>query len=123
MNAMNDFGTILRDQRRACGLSQRRLAAKAGVDFSYISKLENGRLPAPAAETVARLAAVLACPVEELLAAAKKMPADLNDSVGQPAALRFLQEASRLRLSKDEWERLLGTLHGLRPDRGDEGRR
>jgi hypothetical protein len=46
------------------------------------------------------------------------MPADLNDSVGQPAALRFLQEASRLRLSQEEWERMLGNLHGLRG--GDE---
>ena len=70
-----------------------------------------------------RLADVLACPVEELLSAAKKMPADLNDSVGQPAALRFLQEASRLRLSKEEWEQLLGKLHGLRSDQGEEDRK
>jgi transcriptional regulator with XRE-family HTH domain len=120
---MSDFGTVLREKRRATGISQRQLAEKVGVDFSYISKLENGRLPAPAAETVARLAEVLACPVEELLSAAKKMPADLNDSVGQPAALRFLQEASRLRLSKEEWEQLLGKLHGLRSDQGEEGRK
>jgi transcriptional regulator with XRE-family HTH domain len=117
---MSDFGTVLREKRRASGLSQRQLAEKVGVDFSYISKLENGRLPAPAAETIARLAEVLACPVEELLAAAKKMPAGLNDSVGQPAALRFLQEASRMRLSQEEWEQLLGRLHGLRSDRGEE---
>jgi transcriptional regulator with XRE-family HTH domain len=120
---MSDFGTVLREKRRASGLSQRQLAEKVGVDFSYISKLENGRLPAPAAETVGRLAEALACPVEELLSAAKKMPADLNDSVGQPAALRFLQEASRLRLSKEEWEQLLGKLHGLRSDQDGEGRK
>jgi transcriptional regulator with XRE-family HTH domain len=118
---MSDFGTVLREKRRVSGLSQRQLAEKVGVDFSYISKLENGRLPAPAAETVGRLAEVLDCPVEELLSAAKKMPADLNDSVGQPAALRFLQEASRLRLSKEEWEQLLGKLHGLRSDQSEEG--
>ena len=93
---MNDFGTVLRENRRLSGLSQRQLAEKVGVDFSYISKLENGRQPPPAAETVARLAEVLGCPVEDLLSAAKKMPANLNESVGQPAALRFLQEASRL---------------------------
>jgi transcriptional regulator with XRE-family HTH domain len=119
---MSDFGTVLREKRRVSGFSQRQLAEKVGVDFSYISKLENGRLPAPAAETVARLAEVLTCPVEELLAAAKKMPADLNDSVGQPAALRFLQEASRLRLSQEEWEQMLGNLHDLRGG-DDEGRK
>jgi transcriptional regulator with XRE-family HTH domain len=120
---MNNFGTILREKRRVAGLSQRQLADRAGVDFSYISKLENGRLPSPAAETVARLAEVLGCPVEDLLSAAKKMPANLNESVGQPAALRFLQEASRLRLSQEEWEQLLGKLHGLRSDQGEEGRK
>lgn len=117
---MNDFGTVLRERRRSAGLSQRQLAERAGVDFSYISKLENGRLPAPAAETVGRLAEVLLCPVEDLLSAAKKMPANLDESVGQPAALRFLREASRLRLSPEEWEHLLGELHGLRSDQ-EEG--
>jgi transcriptional regulator with XRE-family HTH domain len=118
---MSDFGTVLREKRQASGLSQRQLAGKIGVDFSYISKLENGRLPPPAAETVTRLAEVLGCPVEELLAAAKKMPPELHDSIGQPAAVRFLQEASRLRLSQTEWEQLLGTLHGLRSDQSEEG--
>lgn len=116
---MNDFGTVLRENQRLSGLSQRQLAEKVGVDFSYISKLENGRQPPPAAETVARLAEVLGCPVEDLLSAAKKMPANLNESVGQPAALRFLQEASRLGLSQEEWEQLLGKLHGLRSDQGE----
>jgi transcriptional regulator with XRE-family HTH domain len=113
---MSDFGTALREKRRAAGLSQRQLADRAEVDFSYISKLENGRLPAPAADTVVRLAEILGCPAEDLLSAAKKMPAGLSESLTDPAAIRFLQEASRLRLSQDEWERLLGKLHGLRSD-------
>jgi transcriptional regulator with XRE-family HTH domain len=117
---MSKFGKILREKRRAAGLSQRQLAAKTGVDFSYISKLENERLPAPAAETVHRLAKVLGCPVEELLAAAHKMPVGVNDALAQPAALRFLQEASRLRLSPGEWEQLLGKLHGLRSEPSEE---
>lgn len=115
LNIMSEFGTTLREKRRAAGLSQRKLAQEAGVDFSYVSKLENGRLPAPAASTVTRFAEAIGCPPEELLAAAKKMPSDLNASVsGDPAALRFLQEASKLGLSTAEWERLTGSLHGLR---------
>ncbi len=43
------------------------------------------------------------------------MPTGLGESlVGEPAAIRFLQEASRLRLSQKEWEQMLGKLHGLR---------
>ena len=44
------------------------------------------------------------------------MPAALSESLSDPAAIRFLQEASRLRLSQEEWEQLLGRLHGLRSD-------
>src|SRR5437762_2335899 len=112
---MNDFAITLREKRRAVQLSQRRLAELAGVDFSYISKLENGRLPAPASDTILRLAKVLNCPAEEFLAAAKKMPEGMEDSLSaQPEALRFLQEASDLKLSPEEWERMTGSLRELR---------
>ena len=39
------FGQYLREQRRRAGMSQRELASRVSVDFSYISKLENDRLP------------------------------------------------------------------------------
>jgi transcriptional regulator with XRE-family HTH domain len=115
VNMTHDFATTLREKRRAAGLSQRRLAELAEVDFSYISKLENGRLPAPAAETISRMAKILNCPAEELLSAAKKMPGGLEDNLSaQPEALRFLQEASELNLSPEEWERMTGKLRELR---------
>lgn len=113
------FGELLREKRRAANLSQRQLGDRAGVDFSYISKLENGRLPAPADDTVVRICTILRCPAEEFFTAARKLPTELGESlVGEPAALRFLQEASRMQLSQKEWEQLLGELHGLRG--GDE---
>ncbi len=116
---MSTFGHILKEKRRAAGLSQRQLAERVGVDFSYISKLENDRLQPPAADTVVRIAECVNCPTEELLAAARKMPAGLNDSlINEPTALRFLQEASRMRLTQEEWQRLLGELHGLREEEG-----
>jgi HTH-type transcriptional regulator, competence development regulator len=119
---MTTFGELLREKRRLSGLSQRQLAEGAGVDFSYISKLENGRLPAPADDTVVRICEILGCPADEFFTAAKKLPTELGESlVGEPAALRFLQEASRLKLSQEEWEKLLGNLQGLRG--GDDERR
>lgn len=119
---MSDFATIFREKRRAAGISQRQLADRAGVDFSYISKLENGRLPPPSAETIVRLSGILGCPSEEMLAPAKKIPTAVEDGItGEPAALRFLDDASKLKLSADEWELLRGTLHGLRSD--DKGGR
>ena len=44
------------------------LSNGAAVDFSYISTLENGRVPAPSAETIVRLSGILSCPPEDLLA-------------------------------------------------------
>ena len=64
-----------------------------------------------------RLAGCLGCPAEDLLAAARKMHAGSSSAVAsEPAAIRFLQEASQMRLTGEEWERLLGQLHGLRSE-------
>lgn len=113
------FGIMLRDKRRATGISQRRLAELVGVDFSYISKLENGRLPAPAADTVVRMADAIGCPREELLSAAQKLPGEVGAALSaNPAAVRFVQEASELRLSEHEWEQMRGSLKSLRESPG-----
>ena len=43
---MESFGEFLREKRRERGMSQRELAQKAGIHYSYLSRLENGeRLP------------------------------------------------------------------------------
>jgi predicted transcriptional regulator len=36
----NQFGDALREKRRVAGVSQRELADRVNVDFSYISKVE-----------------------------------------------------------------------------------
>jgi ribosome-binding protein aMBF1 (putative translation factor) len=41
---MSTIGIIVRGGRLACGLSQRQLAALAGMNQSTISRLENGQL-------------------------------------------------------------------------------
>jgi transcriptional regulator with XRE-family HTH domain len=109
------FGTVLREKRRCAQVSQRKLAELVGVDFSYISKLENDRLPPPAADTIVRIAGSIGCPSELLLAAAQKLPGNVGPALSvHPAAVRFLQEASLLSLSDTEWEQMRGTLKSLR---------
>jgi transcriptional regulator with XRE-family HTH domain len=112
---MPTFGEVLRERRRAVGISQRDLAARIGVDFSYISKLENDRLAPPSSETTRKIAAELRCPIEDLLAAARKLPSGVEQGItSAPAALRFLQRASDLDLTHSEWEQMLSNLDGLR---------
>jgi transcriptional regulator with XRE-family HTH domain len=115
INGMPAFGNMLRRRRRESGISQRELARRVRVDFSYISKLENGRLPAPAAETIVRLSNAIGASPEELLASAKKMTSEVSEKLsGKPAALRFVHEATRMGLSEDEWTELTKSLRDLR---------
>ena len=116
------FGELLRQKRRATGISQRKLAELAGLDFSYISKLENSRLAPPAAETVLKLAELLGCSPEEFVSAAGKLPGQVGQNLtNSPAAVRFLHKANALELTTVEWEKMRGMLLGLREEEGRRG--
>ena len=111
----NIFGEKLRDCRRSAGISQRELAKQIDVDFSYISKIENGRLPPPAADTIVRICQVLGIGSEDLLALTGKIPSKVHESLsGSKAAQQFLSEAQRLDLTNDEWGKMVKSLHNLR---------
>ncbi len=109
------FGALLRERRRAAGLTQRELAEKANLDFSYISKLENDRLPPPAADTVVLLCTILGIPPEELLALTHKLPSVVEEEISSSvAAQAFLREAQGL--SEEQWHQLTQTLRGLKEE-------
>jgi transcriptional regulator with XRE-family HTH domain len=109
------FGRKLRTLRRQSEVTQRELAKRVGVDFSYISKLENDRLPPPAAETTIKICEALGVVADELLATAGKIPLKLQQSVGSsPAGIRFLRTAQTMELSEAEWVQLNEHLKRLR---------
>jgi len=109
------FGQKLRALRRAVNVTQRKLAERVGVDFSYISKLENDRLPPPSADTVVKICKALSVTPDELLAASGKMPPQVQQSiVSSPAAIQFLRSAQAMRLSEAEWKLLSEQLKRLR---------
>jgi transcriptional regulator with XRE-family HTH domain len=109
------FGHLLRELRRAKGISQRELAKQVSVDFSYISKLENDRLPPPAADTIVKICEVLNVQPDKLLSITKKMPSHIKDLVSStPKALEFLRNAHSLKLTEDEWDKMSKQLKHLR---------
>jgi transcriptional regulator with XRE-family HTH domain len=55
----------LRDKRRKCGLSQEKLAEKAGISTQYLAMIEIAR-KFPASEVLERLAGALGIKVYEL---------------------------------------------------------
>lgn len=112
------FGPALRDRRRAAGLSQRALAARTGLDFSYISKVENGRVPPPAADTIVAICRVLDTSPEDLLALTGKIPSAVQQTLStNTMAQQFLRAAQQMALTDQEWAQLLQALHRLRAER------
>jgi transcriptional regulator with XRE-family HTH domain len=90
------FGERLRQLRREQRMNQRTLAARVGIDFTYLSKIENGRMDPPSAETIVRLAQALGAHPDELLLLARKVPQDLIPIITRspqwPAFLRSIRD-------------------------------
>jgi transcriptional regulator with XRE-family HTH domain len=86
------FGRYLRECRRAARLSQRQLATQLGIDFTYISKLENGHEEPPSADTLRRLAAVLSVPEEHMLAKGGKISAELRKRASEDPEFAYLMQ-------------------------------
>lgn len=98
------FGERVRDLRKAKNLSQRELADIIGVNFTYLSKIENGKLDFasfPSEDTIRKLADALDADVDELLLMAKKIPPDIRDRViEKPDAFRKLAQLDDERLAQ-----------------------
>ncbi|MEO8198356.1 MAG: helix-turn-helix transcriptional regulator, partial [Thermoanaerobaculia bacterium] len=70
---MHLFGDYIRQQREAkragdAGFSLRKVAQRAGIEPSYLSKIERGEQPPPGEETIAALARELGEDKDILLA-------------------------------------------------------
>ena len=83
---MSDFGDYLRktrEQRREDDrtFSVRQVAARVGVEPSYLSKVERGQEPPPSEQTIALLARELDEDPDVLLALAGKVSGDLQSII------------------------------------------
>lgn len=90
------FGEKVRAARKAKMLDLRGLAAKVGVHFTYLSKVENGKLDfgdAPGEKLILKLAAALDTDADELLLLAHRIPEPIRKRVlERPDAFRRLAE-------------------------------
>jgi len=105
-----NFGEKLRALRKASGLTLRGLAERVGVDFTYLSKIENGKAGyLPGADTIRKMAEALDTDALDLLQLADKAPPELQAVAGNASARRFLQRASEV-ASPDDWDAFLTIL-------------
>jgi transcriptional regulator with XRE-family HTH domain len=78
---MATFGEQLAAARQRAGISQHALAKAAGVDASYVNRLERGERQAPEVPLIRRFAAVLglnATQTDALVVAGNGLPAALE---------------------------------------------
>ena len=130
MQAKKTFGQALRDLRKAKTLTQRELADRVanrlreedrrGFDFTYLSKIENDRMPPPSAAAIIALAEELGANKDELLALAEKAPTDLGQAMKKSEGARtFFRSAVNENLTEEEWDRLLESLKRMKKGRGE----
>jgi HTH-type transcriptional regulator, competence development regulator len=92
------FGVLIRQARKNKGLSQRELAEILGLDFTYLSKLENDRAKyAPKEEIIRELARHLELNQEELIFLSGRIPQQEEDTLKQhykemPSLFRYMRE-------------------------------
>lgn len=90
------FGRRLRQLRHAAKRTQADVAYAADVDFTYLSKIENGRNEAPSENTIIALLGAVDAPAavyDEMFCLAGKVPADVLAIIrAHPEACRLLRE-------------------------------
>ena len=87
------FGERVRQRRKELGLSQRALAEGSGIDFTYLSKIENGRMEPPSEDVIRRIAVTLDAEADELILLAGKFPSDLEHELSTPERVKVLRRS------------------------------
>ena len=111
-----EFPERLRYLRKEAQMSQRELAERIGVDFTYLSKIENRRVEPPSETVLKSISRELAEALgkdetelaDELITLAGKVPSDLAETLARnPQAVRFLRSIGDDVRSPEEWRRLM----------------
>ena len=101
----NPFGTFVRARREELRkqdreFSVRKVAARIGVEPSYLSKVERGEQPPPSEAKIVALAEVLDEDADILLAMAGKVSSDLQEAIRKRPRL-FAELIRELRTAPD----------------------
>ncbi len=103
-----EFGRRLRELRKQKNISQRDLAAQVKIDFTYLSKIEGGRLDPPSEDVIRRLAQALDTDEDELINLAAKVPKELRGVLeGSPQAVELLRVLSERKLPNEIYRQML----------------
>ncbi len=95
---MTTVGQRIREIRKTRNLTQRELADRVGINFTYLSRVENDRLDdeqTPREETLQKIARALDADPDELLLLARRIPDAYRDRIlSRPGVFRKLLNLS-----------------------------
>jgi transcriptional regulator with XRE-family HTH domain len=113
--AMSEFAELLKVSRKEKRISQRKLGDLAGIDFTYISKMENGTQGPPSEEVIRKIAEVLEMDPHKLILSANKIPSDYQESIFKNKdveelhiLLRKIQNPTRI--NNEKWKKMIEVL-------------
>jgi transcriptional regulator with XRE-family HTH domain len=90
------FGEFVRRKRMEREIGLREMANMIGVSPTYQSKVERDEFPPPAEDKVRRIAKIIDCDADELLARAGRVSSDLSEIIRQrPRELAALLRTTR----------------------------
>jgi HTH-type transcriptional regulator, competence development regulator len=93
---------------------------RRGFDFTYLSKIENDRLPPPSVAAIIALAEELDTNQDELLALAGRTSPDVGQALKKSGAARtFFRSAVNENLTEEEWQKLLESLNRITKKRDE----
>lgn len=112
---MTTVGQRIRQIRKEKNLTQRQLADMVGINFTYLSRVENDRLDAdqtPREETLQKIARALEADADELLLLARRIPDTFRERIlAKPGIFRRI-----ISLSDAALEELLDGVERAVPD-------
>jgi len=102
MGETKEFGARLRELRLQIGMMQRELAGLVNIDFTYLSKIENGVMPPPSDKVILQLAEALHADSDELITLAGRIPADIVEILRDREALQLLRSGHARKIAMDQ---------------------
>lgn len=107
------FGARIREMRKLKRLTLRELAGQVGIDFTYLSKIENDYGPPPAESTIRKLAEILEGDGDELVLLANKLPESFEeDLLSRPEVqvAELYRSIRGRRYSQEDWAEIMRQL-------------
>lgn len=101
--AIVTFGKQIRSLRLEKEMAQRDLAELVKIDFTYLSKIENDKVPPPSEDVISKLAKFLDASKEDLMTLAAKVDNDeLREAVARDPRIGVLFRKLQSRELTDE---------------------